>query len=54
MGVQGIFISINKSAPIINLTLFSIVAVDNHQLAQIIKSIGRNSFPHPLIQLENT
>ena len=35
MAVQHIFIS--KSAPIRNRTLFSIVAVDNHQRAQIIK-----------------
>ena len=40
MAVQHTFISIYESAPIINLTLFSIVAVDNHQLAQIIKSYG--------------
>ena len=33
------FISI-ENAPIRNLTLFSIVAVDNHQLVQIIKSLG--------------
>ena len=37
MAVQYTFISINKSALIRNLTLFSIVAVDNHQLAQIIE-----------------
>ena len=36
MAVQHTFISIYESAPIRNLTLFSIVAVDNHQLAQII------------------
>ena len=30
MAVKHIFISINESAPIRNLTLFSIVAVDNH------------------------
>ena len=30
--------SINESAPIRNLTLYSIVVVDNHQLAQIIES----------------
>ena len=40
MAVQHTFISINKSAPIRNLTLFSIVAVDNHQRAQIIESLG--------------
>ena len=38
MEVQNTFISINESAPIRNLTLFGIVAVDNHQLAQIIES----------------
>ena len=38
MAVQHIFISINESALVRNLTLFSIVAVDNHQLAQIIAS----------------
>ena len=40
MAVQHIFISISKSALIRNLTLFSILAVDNHQLVQIIKSLG--------------
>ena len=35
------FISINESALIRNLTLFSIIAVDNHQLAQI---IGKHIF----------
>jgi hypothetical protein len=40
MAVQHTFISINKSAPIRNLTLFSIVAVENQQLAQIIESLG--------------
>jgi len=38
MAVQHIFISINESALIRNHTLFSIVAVDNHQLVQIIES----------------
>ena len=38
MAVQHILISINESALIYNLTLFSIIAVDNHQLAQIIES----------------
>ena len=32
------FISINESAPIINLSLFSIVAGDNRKLMQIIES----------------
>jgi len=36
--VQHTFISINESAHIRNRTLFSIVAVDNHQLAQIVES----------------
>ena len=40
MAVQHIFISINEIAPVRNLTLFIIVAVDNHQLAQIIESWG--------------
>jgi hypothetical protein len=40
MAVKHIFISINESALIRNLTLFSIVAVDNHQVAQIIESYG--------------
>ena len=40
MAVQHIFISINESALVRNLTLFSIVAVDNYQLARIIKSYG--------------
>ena len=38
MVVQYIFISINESALIRNLTLFSIVSVDNHHLAQFIES----------------
>jgi hypothetical protein len=38
MTAQHIFISINESALIRNLNLFSIVAVDNYQLAQIIES----------------
>ena len=38
MAVLHTFISINESALIRNLTLFSIFAVDNHQLAQIIES----------------
>jgi hypothetical protein len=38
MAVQHIFISINESALIRNLTLFSIISVDNYQLAQIIES----------------
>ena len=40
MAVQHIFISIKESAPIRNLSLFSIVAVANHQLAHIIESYG--------------
>ena len=40
MAVQHLFISIDKSAPIRNLTFFSIVAVNNHQLAQIIENWG--------------
>ena len=40
MAVQHTFISTNESGPIRNLTLFSIVAVDNHQPAQIIESYG--------------
>ena len=36
MAVQHTLISINESALIRNLAIFSIVAVDNHQLAQII------------------
>jgi hypothetical protein len=38
MAVQDIFISINETAPIRNLTLFSIVPVDNRQVEQIIES----------------
>ena len=38
MAVQNIFISIDKSALLRNLTLFGIVAIDNHQLAHIIES----------------
>ena len=53
MAVQHIFISIKESTLIINSTLFSIVAVDNHQLAQLGNAccrkvhfcIGKNSFP---------
>ena len=40
MAVQYTSISINESEPIKNLTLFNIVAVDNHQLAQIIRKLG--------------
>ena len=40
MTVQHTFISTNETAPIRNITLFSIVAVDNHQLAQVIESYG--------------
>ena len=62
MAVQHTFISINERAPIRNLTLFSIAAVDNHQLAQIIESygtpvVGKHIFVSgetPLIQLEHT
>ena len=36
--VENLFISINEIAPIRNLTLFSIVALNSHQLAQIIES----------------
>jgi hypothetical protein len=38
MAVQHIFISINESTLIRNLILFSIIAIDNFQLAQIIES----------------
>jgi hypothetical protein len=49
MAVKHIFISINESALIRNLTLFSIFAVDKHQLAQIIDSwvkpfVGKHIF----------
>ena len=37
MAVQHIFISINESAPIRNFTLFSIVAVDSHNLCRLLK-----------------
>jgi hypothetical protein len=40
MAVKHTFISINGSAHIRNRTLFRIIAVDNHQLAQIIESYG--------------
>jgi hypothetical protein len=38
MAAEHIFIPVYESAPIRNLTLLSIVAVDNHQLEQIIES----------------
>ena len=38
IGVQHMFIYINESAQIRNLTLFSIVAVDSHHLVKIIES----------------
>ena len=48
MAVQHTFISINESTPISNRTLFIIIAVDNHQLAQIIETgtpvVGKHIF----------
>jgi hypothetical protein len=38
MAVQHTFISIYESAPLRNLPLFKIVAVDNHHIVQIIES----------------
>ena len=44
MAEKHTFISINESAHIRNCTLFDIVAVDNHQLAQIIESCPKAHF----------
>ena len=41
VAVQHTFISIKESALIRNRVLFSIVAVDNYQLAPIIESYGK-------------
>ena len=40
MAVLHIFISINESASIINLTLLSVVALDNRQVTHITESYG--------------
>ena len=44
MAVQHTFIYIYESAPIRNLTLFSIVAVNNQQLAEIMPFVGKHIF----------